>query len=89
MRPLPGCPEGPRAKLEVAGRPTLHCVGFSEFCSCTLCGNPINVTWELSAIYNPHIPKGSVDQMFQSQLLVSPLIKHCGLGFTSTNAAVN
>lgn len=85
----PGCPEGPRAKLEVAGRPMLHRVGFSEFCSCTLCGNPINVTWELSAIYNLHIRKGSADQMFQSQLLVLPLIKHYGIGFSSTNVAVN
>lgn len=87
MGTQPGFPEGQRAKLEVAGRAVLCRVRFSQSCSSTLCGNPINVTWELSVIYNPHVPKGSADQMFQSELLVSPLVKHCGLGFASTNVA--
>lgn len=81
MGTQPCSPEGPRAKLEVAGRAVLRQVGFSPFCSCTLCGNPINVTWELSVIYNPHVPEGSADQMFRSKLLVSPLVKHGGLKF--------
>jgi len=62
----PGSPEGPQAKQQAAGRAVLRRVEFSRFCSCTLCGNAINVTWELSIIYNPHVPTGSMDQMFQS-----------------------
>lgn len=57
----PHSPKGPQVKLELERMALLcqsHCWGQSP---CTLCRNPINVTWECSVTYNPCTTKGSLE----------------------------